>query len=51
MSMSSFNQLPQMFIYDGKTGELVSSLGGDKAHNGGIYAVSEGFFFFYCKPG
>ncbi|XP_008319239.1 WD repeat-containing protein 1 [Cynoglossus semilaevis] len=30
----------QMFIYDGKTGELVSSLGGDKAHNGGIYAIS-----------
>ncbi|XP_005995864.1 WD repeat-containing protein 1 [Latimeria chalumnae] len=30
----------QVFIYDGKTGDKISSLGGDKAHNGGIYAVS-----------
>ncbi|KAG2465394.1 WDR1 protein, partial [Polypterus senegalus] len=29
----------QIFIYDGKTGEKISSLGGDKAHSGGIYAV------------
>ncbi|XP_028657651.1 WD repeat-containing protein 1 [Erpetoichthys calabaricus] len=30
----------QIFIYDGKTGEKITSLGGDKAHSGGIYAVS-----------
>ncbi|XP_035518224.1 WD repeat-containing protein 1 [Morone saxatilis] len=30
----------QIFIYDGATGERVSSLGGEKAHKGGIYAVS-----------
>ncbi|XP_063329220.1 WD repeat-containing protein 1 [Pelmatolapia mariae] len=30
----------QIFIYDGTTGELVGSLGGEKAHKGGIYAVS-----------
>ncbi|KAM8757267.1 WD repeat-containing protein 1 [Acanthopagrus schlegelii] len=29
-----------IFIYDGKTGEFVGSLGGEKSHNGGIYAVS-----------
>uniref|UniRef100_A0A8C4NE88 WD repeat domain 1 n=1 Tax=Eptatretus burgeri TaxID=7764 RepID=A0A8C4NE88_EPTBU len=29
-----------IIIYDGKTGEKVCGLGGDKAHNGGIYAVS-----------
>ena len=28
------------FIFNGKTGEKVGSLGGDKAHSGGIYAVS-----------
>lgn len=28
------------FLFDGKTGEKTSSLGGDKAHTGGIYAVS-----------
>ncbi|KAK5608927.1 WD repeat-containing protein 1 [Crenichthys baileyi] len=32
----------QIFIYDGTTGERVGSLGGDKAHKGGIYAVSWG---------
>lgn len=31
---------PKIFIYDGKTGEKVGSLGGNKAHDGGIYAVS-----------
>ncbi|XP_068451220.1 WD repeat-containing protein 1 [Clinocottus analis] len=30
----------QMFLYDGKEGTLISSLGGEKAHKGGIYAVS-----------
>ncbi|KFO25761.1 WD repeat-containing protein 1 [Fukomys damarensis] len=30
----------QIFIYDGKTGEKVCSLGGSKAHDGGIYAIS-----------
>nr|XP_046240438.1 WD repeat-containing protein 1 [Scatophagus argus] len=30
----------QLFIYDGTKGELVGSLGGEKAHNGGIYAIS-----------
>ncbi|XP_019516690.1 PREDICTED: WD repeat-containing protein 1 [Hipposideros armiger] len=30
----------QIYIYDGKTGEKVCSLGGSKAHDGGIYAVS-----------
>ncbi|XP_058654090.1 WD repeat-containing protein 1 [Onychostoma macrolepis] len=30
----------QIFLYDGKTGEKLGSLGGDKAHDGGIYAVS-----------
>ncbi|KAF5901470.1 WD repeat-containing protein 1, partial [Clarias magur] len=30
----------QIFIYDGKTTEKMGSLGGDKAHDGGIYAVS-----------
>ncbi|RXN22231.1 WD repeat-containing 1 [Labeo rohita] len=30
----------QIFLYDGKTGEKVGSLGGEKAHDGGIYAVS-----------
>uniref|UniRef100_A0A3Q1GQZ3 WD repeat domain 1 n=1 Tax=Acanthochromis polyacanthus TaxID=80966 RepID=A0A3Q1GQZ3_9TELE len=29
-----------IFIFDGATGERVGSLGGDKAHKGGIYAVS-----------
>ncbi|XP_068171887.1 WD repeat-containing protein 1 [Antennarius striatus] len=27
-------------IYDGLTGEFISSLGGDFAHNGGVYAIS-----------
>ncbi|KAK1175529.1 WD repeat-containing protein 1 [Acipenser oxyrinchus oxyrinchus] len=30
----------QIFIYDGKNGEKISALGGGKAHDGGIYAVS-----------
>ncbi|XP_062380323.1 WD repeat-containing protein 1 [Sardina pilchardus] len=30
----------QINIYDGKTGEKVGTLGGEKAHEGGIYAVS-----------
>ncbi|KAJ6659379.1 hypothetical protein lerEdw1_019111 [Lerista edwardsae] len=30
----------QIFIYDGKTGEKVGALGGNKAHDGGIYAIS-----------
>uniref|UniRef100_F7CZ45 WD repeat domain 1 n=1 Tax=Callithrix jacchus TaxID=9483 RepID=F7CZ45_CALJA len=30
----------QIYIYDGKTGEKVCALGGSKAHDGGIYAVS-----------
>uniref|UniRef100_A0A8C6PZM7 WD repeat domain 1 n=1 Tax=Nothobranchius furzeri TaxID=105023 RepID=A0A8C6PZM7_NOTFU len=30
----------QIFVYDGSKGELIGSLGGEKAHKGGIYAVS-----------
>ncbi|XP_040822262.1 WD repeat-containing protein 1 isoform X1 [Ochotona curzoniae] len=30
----------QIYIYDGKTGEKVCSLGDGKAHDGGIYAIS-----------
>ncbi|KAJ7398196.1 WD repeat-containing protein 1 [Pitangus sulphuratus] len=30
----------QIFVYDGKTGEKVCALGGGKAHDGGIYAIS-----------
>lgn len=30
----------KIFVYDGKTGEKVCALGGNKAHDGGIYAVS-----------
>uniref|UniRef100_A0A3Q3B7L4 WD repeat domain 1 n=1 Tax=Kryptolebias marmoratus TaxID=37003 RepID=A0A3Q3B7L4_KRYMA len=30
----------QIFVYDGTNGERVGSLGGEKAHKGGIYAVS-----------
>ncbi|KAJ8262571.1 hypothetical protein GJAV_G00167920 [Gymnothorax javanicus] len=30
----------KIFIYNGTTGEKIASLGGDKAHTGGIYAVS-----------
>ncbi|KAG7229568.1 hypothetical protein INR49_012583 [Caranx melampygus] len=30
----------QIFVYDGGNGERVCSLGGEKAHKGGIYAVS-----------
>ncbi|MBN3301976.1 WDR1 protein, partial [Amia calva] len=30
----------QIFLYDGKTGEQITALGGEKAHDGGIYAVS-----------
>nr|XP_019942440.1 PREDICTED: WD repeat-containing protein 1 [Paralichthys olivaceus] len=30
----------QIFIYNGKTGEAAGSLGGEKAHSGGIYAIS-----------
>ncbi len=29
----------QAFLYNGKTAEKVTSLGGDKAHSGGIYCV------------
>lgn len=29
-------------VYNGKTGEKVGTLGGDKAHAGSIYAVSGG---------
>ncbi|XP_016864369.1 WD repeat-containing protein 1 isoform X1 [Homo sapiens] len=30
----------KIYIYDGKTGEKVCALGGSKAHDGGIYAIS-----------
>ncbi|KAM7401758.1 hypothetical protein PAMP_017046 [Pampus punctatissimus] len=30
----------QIFLYDGTNGESVGSLGGEKAHNGGIYSIS-----------
>nr|XP_023650953.1 WD repeat-containing protein 1 [Paramormyrops kingsleyae] len=30
----------QIFLYDGKTGEKTGALGGAKAHDGGVYAVS-----------
>lgn len=30
----------QIIVHDGGSGEKVGSLGGEKAHNGGIYAVS-----------
>lgn len=30
----------QIILYDGQKGELVRTLGGETAHNGGIYAVS-----------
>ncbi|XP_056129514.1 WD repeat-containing protein 1 [Lampris incognitus] len=30
----------QILLYEGKTGEKIGSLGGEKAHDGGIYAVS-----------
>uniref|UniRef100_A0A8C9YDG0 WD repeat domain 1 n=1 Tax=Sander lucioperca TaxID=283035 RepID=A0A8C9YDG0_SANLU len=30
----------QIFVYDGTNGERVCSLGGEKAHKGGVYAVS-----------
>ncbi|XP_029948209.1 WD repeat-containing protein 1 isoform X1 [Salarias fasciatus] len=30
----------QILVYDGTTGERVGSLGGEKAHTGGVYAVS-----------
>ncbi|XP_071192625.1 WD repeat-containing protein 1-like [Salvelinus alpinus] len=30
----------QIFLYDGKTGEKLGALGGAKAHDGGVYAVS-----------
>lgn len=30
----------KIIVHDGNTGETVGSLGGEKAHNGGIYAVS-----------
>lgn len=32
----------QIFLYDGKSGEKLGTLGGEKAHDGGIYAVSVG---------
>lgn len=31
----------QIIVYDGNNGEKVATLGGEKAHNGGIYAVSQ----------
>lgn len=34
----------KIYIYDGKTGEKVCALGGSKAHDGGIYAVSMSVF-------
>lgn len=40
MYLIVFIKYPQIFIYDGTTGERVGSLGGEKAHKGGIYAVS-----------
>ncbi|XP_064199929.1 WD repeat-containing protein 1 [Anguilla rostrata] len=30
----------KIFVYDGKTGDKLASLGGEKAHEGGIYAIS-----------
>ncbi|GCB62229.1 hypothetical protein scyTo_0013042 [Scyliorhinus torazame] len=30
----------QIFIYDGKDGSQICALGGDRAHSGGVYAVS-----------
>lgn len=33
------------FLFNGKTAESVGSLGGDKAHAGGIYGVSVSFVF------
>ncbi|XP_078534599.1 WD repeat-containing protein 1 [Lissotriton helveticus] len=30
----------QIFLYDGKTGEKIAAIGGTKAHDGGVYAVS-----------
>ncbi|XP_067444109.1 WD repeat-containing protein 1 [Thunnus thynnus] len=30
----------QIFVYDGTNGERVGSLGGEKAHKGGIYSIS-----------
>lgn len=30
----------QIFLYDGKEGQKISSVGGEKAHKGGIYALS-----------
>ncbi|XP_053560114.1 WD repeat-containing protein 1 [Bombina bombina] len=30
----------EILLYDGKTGEKIGSLGGGKAHDGGIYAIS-----------
>ncbi|XP_075050766.1 WD repeat-containing protein 1 [Mixophyes fleayi] len=30
----------QILLYDGKTGEKITNLGGEKAHDGGIYAIS-----------
>ncbi|KPP74759.1 WD repeat-containing protein 1-like [Scleropages formosus] len=30
----------QIFLYDGKTGEKIVALGGAKAHDGGVYALS-----------
>lgn len=30
----------QIFLYDGKTGEKIAALGGAKAHDGGVYAIS-----------
>lgn len=38
--MFLFDIFPQIFVYDGTKGERVGSLGGEKAHSGGIYAVS-----------
>ncbi|XP_068133607.1 WD repeat-containing protein 1 [Hyperolius riggenbachi] len=30
----------QIFLYDGKTGEKLGQLGSEKAHDGGVYAIS-----------
>lgn len=30
----------QIFVYDGTSGQKICALGGDKAHDGGIYAIS-----------
>ena len=34
-------------LYDGKTGTKIGSLGGDKAHSGGIYSVMHCYMLSY----